>query len=66
MAEIIIKTEENESRREVYEALGTFLLKFILEETWKAHNHGFDAGMKEGYREGHKDGMTEAVTTITE
>lgn len=62
MVQIRIDTEDGECRKDVYEAVGTFILKFILDETREAYGHGFEAG----YKEGHKDGMTEAVTTITE
>lgn len=58
MVQIRIDTEEGETRKDVYEAVGSFILKFILDESRDAFNHGYD--------QGHKDGMEEAVTTITE
>lgn len=62
MATFKLICEDGDTRKDVYEALGTFLLRFILEETRDAYEHGYN----EGYGDGHKDGMTEAVTTITE
>jgi len=62
MVQIKIDCEKGETRKDVYEALGTFLLKFVLDETRDAYEHAYERG----YNDGHKDGMKEAVTTITE
>lgn len=62
MVQIHIECDKGETRRDVYEAVATWLFEFIIDETHDAYMEA----LKQGYKQGHKDGMTEAVTTITE
>lgn len=62
MATFTLECKDGDTRKEVYEALGMFIVRFVLDETHDAYDHAY----KEGYRDGHKDGMKEAATTITE